>query len=247
MMTAGSVIATLAGRKSVSRRVLTARHVDNIHEWHFIRYQDGYKDGVRRAVFDDCDDEGPYGAPLPFAEGDAAWIRETWVKLLAVSPLDGLPLALTSGERLIEPPTKWADAKGEEHWSYDGTVIAYKATSDIEFCDGDGFSGDMANKDDMPRWKSGRFLPKEYARTERLIMREHERVERLQDITDAEVVAEGLGPMRIHMPGAGRTGRGPLIDAFAAEWDALNAKRGFGWDTNPWVRRLAWHPLGGGK
>jgi hypothetical protein len=23
--------------------------------------------------------------------------------------------------------------------------------------------------------------------------------------------------------------------AFAVAWDSLNAKRGYGWDTNPWV------------
>lgn len=45
------------------------------------------------------------------------------------------------------------------------------------------------------------------------------RVERLQDITDRDICAEGFS-------GAG---------TFAHLWDKLNAKRGCGWDTNPFV------------
>ena len=46
------------------------------------------------------------------------------------------------------------------------------------------------------------------------------RVERIQDITDEDVVAEGL------------YGGGYL---FMALWDSINAKRGYGWESNPFV------------
>jgi hypothetical protein len=58
-------------------------------------------------------------------------------------------------------------------------------------------------------------------------------VERVQQITPRDVVAEGL----YHEPGAW----GPdeaydhLIKAFAHLWDAINAKRGYAWEMNPWV------------
>lgn len=45
------------------------------------------------------------------------------------------------------------------------------------------------------------------------------RAERLQDISQADMDAEGLGEQGI----------------FCACWNVLNARRGYGWDTNPYV------------
>lgn len=72
------------------------------------------------------------------------------------------------------------------------------------------------------------------------------RVQRLQDISEADAIAEGsfLGRCQC-MP---KQNSGDKInrmfnqtwchkhgDSFHTLWDSLNAKRGFGWDTNPWV------------
>ena len=48
------------------------------------------------------------------------------------------------------------------------------------------------------------------------------RVERLQETTGKDVAAEGF-PFSSD------------LDQFKLLWDDLNAKRGFGWDANPWV------------
>lgn len=48
------------------------------------------------------------------------------------------------------------------------------------------------------------------------------RVERLQDMTGEESVKEGFAS----------------IDEFRTLWNVLNAKRGFGFDSNPWVWRI---------
>ena len=63
------------------------------------------------------------------------------------------------------------------------------------------------------------------------------RVERLQDISEEDALAEGIrqqicGWFSVPgIDGAGTTARA----AFALLWNSLNAARGYGWDTNPWV------------
>jgi hypothetical protein len=52
------------------------------------------------------------------------------------------------------------------------------------------------------------------------------RVERLQDISGLDTIHEGL-----RTPSRHDTRR----EEFRELWDSLNAKRGHGWDTNPWV------------
>lgn len=59
-------------------------------------------------------------------------------------------------------------------------------------------------------------------------------VERVQDITLYEIAREG-----VMWPGEtmGKTGyfEHEYPKVFARLWDSINAKRGFGWDANPWV------------
>jgi hypothetical protein len=63
------------------------------------------------------------------------------------------------------------------------------------------------------------------------------RVERLQDITPKDAWDEGcrIGnsfPWEEHIPELQQQCRDIL---FIQLWDSLNAKRGYGWDANPWV------------
>lgn len=73
----------------------------------------------------------------------------------------------------------------------------------------------------MPRWASRLTLEVVSVR-----------VERVQDISEADVCAE-LGCHAV-WPGPGPYRR-DLRGAFAAVWDSLNAKRGYSWASNPWV------------
>jgi len=77
------------------------------------------------------------------------------------------------------------------------------------------------------RWKPGIHMPREAAR---LFLRvEEARVERLQDISQADILREGI-----------RT-YGEEINTwkFRELWDSLNANRGYGWDANPLVKVIA--------
>ena len=78
-------------------------------------------------------------------------------------------------------------------------------------------------------WKPSIFMPKEYARIWLEIT--GIRVERLQDITPGDAKAEGCITQCDCGECIDSTPRGHFQDL----WTSINAKRGYGWDTNPWV------------
>jgi len=157
--------------------------------------------------------------PCPYgAEGDRLWVRETW-------GLTDVPVYLLKRNAIVHP----------EHEGYAAAI--YKA---------DGRWDTPNSKDSgafiwcpsihMPRWASRITL--EIVNV---------RVERLQDISDDDVSAEGIGcrwynvgpyvnsfPMYPAFPE--REGGFPTERAaFEVLWDSINAKRGFSWDMNPFV------------
>lgn len=97
--------------------------------------------------------------------------------------------------------------------------------------------------DDEPddwRWQSPMFMPRWAAR---LWLRVTDvRVERVQEISEADAIAEGCNP---YMPGEGIIEppdhpdtyqyRPDYRQGFSVLWDSINAKRGFSWASNPWV------------
>lgn len=56
-------------------------------------------------------------------------------------------------------------------------------------------------------------------------------VERLQELTREDAIAEGIEQHRDGHEWDNRTS----VENYAAGWDSLNAKRGFPWESNPWV------------
>lgn len=86
------------------------------------------------------------------------------------------------------------------------------------------------------RWRSGRFMPKWAARLWLEVLKVQ--VERVQDITEEDAIAEGMRP-----PGSGSF----LIDyprfQFVLAWDKINAKLGYSWESNPWVAVYAFRRI----
>ena len=86
---------------------------------------------------------------------------------------------------------------------------------------------------DLPDWRSPVTMPREAAR---LLLRVTDvRVERVQDITVDDAGREGFEGFHHKNPTLGNLPE--IVWNFKNEWDSRNAKRGYGWDTNPfcWV------------
>ena len=75
----------------------------------------------------------------------------------------------------------------------------------------------------MFKWRPSIHMPREAARI--FLRVTNVRVERVQDITAHDAIREG---MESEIPF-------DTVDEFKELWNNLNAKRGYGWDTNPWV------------
>jgi len=71
-------------------------------------------------------------------------------------------------------------------------------------------------------------MPTAYARTYRMIT--DVRAERVQDISEADALAESV-------PGPGFLN---ATDSFRSLWDSIYLKDGHGWDANDWVFAYTW-------
>lgn len=76
-------------------------------------------------------------------------------------------------------------------------------------------------------WTPSIFMPRSLSRITLEISAV--RVERIDSITDSDAVAEGIA-----LRGTTRFCGEARIE-FKNLWDLINAKRGFGWNANPWV------------
>jgi hypothetical protein len=115
--------------------------------------------------------------------------------------------------------------------------IVYRAGSGIVNCDGRGWKPSIF----MPRWASRITLEITAVR-----------IERVQDITEEDAKKEGS---RGYVGGEGPVPESVLAvepgywhtrffrDGFQFVWDSLNAKRGYGWDLNPFVWVLSFRKL----
>lgn len=85
-------------------------------------------------------------------------------------------------------------------------------------------------------WKPSIHMPRAASRITLEVKRVW--VERVQDISEEDAIAEGVDEFSDGKQGLiylfnGDSTREPLR-AFEWPWDSINAKRGYGWDKNPW-------------
>ncbi len=162
-----------------------------------------------------------YGVP-----GDVLWFRETWAPMC----------------RVADPFCECDEESAKVHH-----YTEYRADT------GNPYPGDWPaeNKDDegCPRWRPSIFMPRWAARV--VVPLLSVRVERVQDISNEDAIAEGVivgGPdieghmrYRAHeetsFVSPDYTWHFNPRDAYQEIWDEINAKRGLSWQSNPfcWV------------
>lgn len=129
---------------------------------------------------------------------DRLWVRETWG---AVSPHEDL-------------------APLEE------CTIEYRADKPNDPYPGGWPAEEAREYPDAPRWQSPIHMPRWASRITLQIT--DVRVERLQEITDDDALAEGVDRTNSSIPTY-------PIQRFQRRWDSLNAKNGWPWESNPWI------------
>lgn len=126
------------------------------------------------------------------------------------------------GDRLWVRETwkPWPNTAGPELRGPDGMGAIYAATWDKS--GGHGWKPSIH----MPRWASRVALEVTGVR-----------VERVQDISEADAKAEGapVGEWFKDDLDGGRLVKADRRLGFRVLWDSINAKRGYGWEVSPWV------------
>ena len=142
-----------------------------------------------------------------YAVGDILWVRETWN---------------------IHPLTK------PDNLSELGYCSACTACKNI--------NGEYIYKASFPpsypctQWKPSIFMPRKVARL--FLKVKSVRIEKLQKITPEDCVNEGAVKKPHYMTYGGESYlaiHGRYKTEFAKLWDSINAKRGYSWESDPWV------------
>ena len=220
------------GPKTQTRRILGKRNT----------LIDGYLWSLHATKFEDLDfsratgDNGPSPAGNPgpylhvprrdgetwhriypkYAPGDLLWVRETWYCDHCEVP--------ERGKIPKEPPRGAVD------------LLYYRAR---DLAPGGetytGFSGETMHNP----WRPSIFMPR-WASCLTLRI-SSVRVERLQEISTNDINAEGIDlAIDYDQTGNRFVDSEDMRDQFRDLWDSINAKRGYSWDSNPYVWVIEW-------
>ena len=142
-----------------------------------------------------------------------------------------VPIAVwVDNQKWVKPPYQPGDILWvRETWAtVSSGIIEYKATYKEPYTG----SAEIDHIGNKIKWRPSIHMPREATRI--FLRVTNVRVERLQDITEEDAKAEGCHE-RLLNDGWKNIGKLTARDDFIMLWEYLNAKRGYGWDTNPWV------------
>ena len=121
----------------------------------------------------------------------------------------------------------WLQPVGDEIHRFEG--VRYRATD---------------SADGIIQWRSSIHMPRWASRLTLEIT--EVRVEQVREISHEDIVAEGLPySLCIYADEEGYKDFDAIehVDLFADLWDSINARRGYGWDANPWVWCISFRRL----
>lgn len=217
------------GRKCMTRRVIKwpkwIRDCDySINRIAEIINSNEYRGIIKRGNCDGVENQYrcPYGKP-----GDQIILGTTWAVPKEFDHLKPTELPLTDG------------------WFFEHVVWSYFDSDEKP----EGFG----------KLRPARFLPKNLRDRMPRETLTTVRAERVQEISSSDAIDEGVGgiltdskhPLHrdIYKKHGHWTGNealdidGPYagaVDAFTTLWNAINLKRGYSWESNPWVWVLGW-------
>lgn len=216
------VSAILEGRKTQTRRIMKVKnwgdeppasiHPDGSGKGWIAWWPETSAEFSRKAY------PGPEqrGFSPPYRPGDRLWVKENyqyadWIE-------NGLPFIRYQADGAIRGPLTPSEDMADRVWAI------WEELSDPDNRAIDGKSADR-------KWRSSIFMPKWAARIWLEVT--DVRAQRLQDITEMDAFREGIERKRRKVdwndPVMGTRMR------FRSLWNTLNAKRGYPWDSNPWV------------
>ena len=101
------------------------------------------------------------------------------------------------------------------------------------------YAADYPADEEWGIWKSPLFMPRKFSRLTLEIT--DVRCERLQDISWNDCIQEGTFQFHGYIDEHGIRSEGKRL--FSEMWNTINAKRGFGWDTNCWVWAISFKKI----
>lgn len=213
------VRAILDGRKTQTRRVMKPQPDLTSGEWRYAGWSWQKYMGY------------PLGHDLPPSPwgvmGNRMWVRETW----QAAPRSELEFGGRAGWYEDVPKEfRVPDTFIHTYYRADKSQYVVMPTPDGDYLLSRHEGPDL--KDLMPpKWRPSIFMPK-WASRITLEISGALRVQRIQEITDKDVIAEGVDTNSLDRWYSGDdTPRG----IFGQVWDSINEKRGYGWEVNPFV------------
>jgi hypothetical protein len=105
------------------------------------------------------------------------------------------------------------------------------------------YRADHPNATSITGWRPSIHMPRSESRITLEVT--GVRVERVQDISEADARAEGLSWVTPTwgVPGKAEAWHSDPREAFRALWDGINEARGYGWASNPWVWVVEFKPI----
>ena len=160
----------------------------------------------------------PYGQP-----GDRLWVKEIWRVGAWQEDTDRIAVDYKA-DGYCRP--EWIEVLDEEQFS----TLWEQSTNDARKVYGEMERYHWKQGESPCRWRNPRYMPRWASRVELVLL--DAGLERLQDISEEDALADGgwiYAKCPIH--------KAP-IESYRAVWNVLNAKRGYPWESNPWVWRL---------